>query len=173
MVRKLAGGKATQELAPADTTQAIVDVLNDYRPQLFVTSGHATERDWQIGYAYRNGQFRCDKGQLFGLDTRGRRFLVQSDNAKVFLPVGNCLMGHVDGPDAMALAYMKSASVRQMVGYTVPTWYGYAGWGMLDYFVEQPGRFTLAEAFVANQQALVHRLATYFPGLEKAKAGAP
>jgi hypothetical protein len=32
------------------------------------------------------------------------------------------------------------------IGYTVPTWYGYAGWGCLDFFVEQPGRFTLAEA---------------------------
>jgi len=39
--------------------------------------------------------------------------------------------------------------------YTVPTWYGYAGWGCLDYFLEQPGRYTLAEAFFANTQALV------------------
>ena len=85
--------------------------------------------------------------------------------------MGNCLMGHIDGPDAMALAYMKSAGVCQMIGYTVTTWYGYAGWGMLDYFVEQPGRFTLAEAFVANENALVNRLATYFPGQEKAEAG--
>ena len=170
MVQKLPGGKPRQQHAPADTTRALVDVLNEYRPQLFVTSGHASERDWQIGYGYRNGQFRCEKGQLFGLDTEGHRFPVHSDDPKVFLPVGNCLMGHVDGPDAMALAYMKSAGIRQMIGYTVPTWYGYAGWGMLDYFVEQPGRFSLAEAFVANQQALVHRLATCFPGLEKAKA---
>jgi zinc protease len=42
---------------------------------------------------------------------------------------------------------------------------------MLDYFVEQPGRFTLAEAFFANQQALIHRLVTCFPGLEKAGTG--
>jgi len=61
---------------------------------------------------------------------------------------------------------MKSAGVRQMMGYTVPTWYGYAGWGCLDYFVEQPGRYTLTEAFFANQHATIHRLATKFPGLE-------
>ena len=73
-------------------------------------------------------------------------------------------MGHIDGPDAMALALMNSAGVYQMIGYTVPTWYGYGGWGLLDYFLEQPGRFTLAEAFFANQQALIHRLETYFPG---------
>jgi len=42
----------------------------------------------------------------------------------------------------------------------VPTWFGYAGWGLLDYFVEQPGRYTLCEAFHANQHALVHRLDT-------------
>ncbi|MGA2501489.1 MAG: hypothetical protein ABSH20_27425, partial [Tepidisphaeraceae bacterium] len=57
----------------------------------------------------------------------------------------------------------KSAGVCQMAGYTVPTWYGYAGWGWLDYFVEEPGRYTLAEAYYANQQALIHRLGTYFP----------
>jgi zinc protease len=60
---------------------------------------------------------------------------------------------------------MNSAGVNQMLGYTVNTWYGYAGWGCLDYFVEQPGRFTLAEAFFANQAALIQRLQTYFPEL--------
>jgi zinc protease len=170
MVRKMAGGKPEQQKAPGDTTEAMVDTLNDYRPQLWVTSGHASERDWMLGYRYRNGTFRCQGGQLFGMDTHQHRFDVHSDNPKVFLPVGNCLMGHIDGRDAMALAYMNTAGVRQMIGYTVTSWYGYAGWGMLDYFVEQPGRYTLAEAFVANEAALVHRLATYFPGQEKAKS---
>jgi zinc protease len=55
---------------------------------------------------------------------------------------------------------MNSAGVRQMIGYTVPTWFGYAGWGVLDYFLEQPGRFTLCEAFHANDHALIHRLTT-------------
>jgi zinc protease len=161
MVRKQPGTKPEQYQCPADTTKALVDALS--RCQLFVTSGHATERDWQIGYRYRNGQFRSRAGELFGVDTQGQRFPVHSASPKVYLPVGNCLMGHIDGPDAMALAFMNSAGVYQMMGYTVPTWYGYGGWGLLDYFLEQPGRFTLAEAFFANQQALIHRLETYFP----------
>ena len=164
MARKEPGMKPEQHQCPADTTKALVDALNLYRPQLFVTSGHASERDWQIGFRYRNGQFRSRAGELFGVDTQGQRFPIHSDNPKVYLPVGNCLMGHIDGPDAMALAFMNSAGVYQMMGYTAPTWYGYGGWGMLDYFLEQPGRFTLAEAFFANQQALIHRLETYFPG---------
>ncbi len=76
-------------------------------------------------------------------------------------------MGHIDGPDAMALAFMNSAGVRQMMGYTVPTWYGYGGWGCLDYFVEQPGRYTFVEAFFANQHALIDRLETNFPDLAR------
>jgi zinc protease len=173
MVRKEDGAAAKQEEGPADTTKALVDGLNEYRADLFVTSGHATERDWQIGFRYRNGSFRSEAGKLFGVDTRGERFPIVSPNPKVYLPVGNCLMGHIDGPDAMALAFMNSCGVRQMIGYTVPTWFGYAGWGCLDYFVEQPGRYTFAEAFFANHQALLHRLETEFPKLAKtpAKAG--
>ena len=102
---------------------------------------------------------------LYGVDTQARRFPVHSVNPKVYLPIGNCLMGHIEGPEAMALAFMNSAGVNQMLGYTVNTWYGYAGWGCLDYFVEQPGRFTLAEAFFANEAALIQRLQTYFPEL--------
>ncbi len=162
-------GKEPQELkGPADTTAALVNTLNDYAADLFVTSGHATEHDWQIGYAYRNGQFRCENGVLFGLDTQSKRYPVHSPNPKVYLPIGNCLMGHIDNTNAMALAWMNSGGVNQMIGYTVTTWYGYAGWGCLDYFVEQPGRYTFTEAFFANQAALMHRLLTYFPGLAQA-----
>jgi len=158
MVRKRSGGKPVEEKGPNDTTKALVDTLNEYHADLFVTSGHATERDWQIGFAYRNGSFRSKAGKLVGHDTHGKTHPINSTNPKVYLPIGNCLMGHVDGPDAMALAWMNSAGVYQMIGYTVPTWFGYAGWGCLDYFVEQPGRYTFIEAFLANHHALIHRL---------------
>jgi len=164
VIRKT-GSQPAVSRGPDDSTGSIVKVLNDEKPDLFVTSGHATERDWQIGFRYRGGQLRCADGTLFGLDLAKTRHPVASPNPKVYLAVGNCLMGHFDGKDAMAAAFLNSGGVQQMVGYTVNTWYGYGGWGLLDYFVEQPGRFTLAEAFFANEQALVHRLATYFPAL--------
>lgn len=167
MARKEAGGEAKQERGPDDTTLALAESLTDYKAELFVTSGHATERDWQIGFRYRNGSFRSKDGELFGVDTAGQKFPIHSNNPRVYLPIGNCLMGHIDGPDAMALAFMNSAGVRQMIGYTVLTWYGYSGWGCLDYFVEQPGRYTFAEAFIANQHALVERLETIFPELAR------
>ena len=173
MVRKKPGGKPIEGQGPEDTTEALADTLNNYNAQLFVTSGHATERGWQIGFTYRNGFFKCSDGNLFGVDTKGRRIEIQSPDPKVYMPIGNCLMGHIDSQDAMALAWLKSAGVRQMLGYTVPTWYGYAGWGCLDYFVEQPGRFSFSEAYFANQHALIHRLETCFPEIARVELKDP
>ncbi|MGC8886176.1 MAG: hypothetical protein ACP5MG_03350 [Verrucomicrobiia bacterium] len=148
-------GETPREIStPIDTTRLLVGELNGVA-DMFVTSGHATERDWQIGYSYKNGSFRSEAGLLYGIDTTGRKFEIKSLHPRVYLPVGNCLMGHIDSSNAMALAWMKSAGVVQMLGYTVPTWFGYMGWGVLDYFAEQPGRFTFSEAFFANQQALI------------------
>jgi zinc protease len=172
IVRKEKGGDAKTLKGPDDTTQALVDALNVERAAMFVTSGHATERDWMIGFRYRNGSFRHEQGRLFGLDTQGKRFPIDSPNPKIYLPVGNCLMGHIDRADCMATAWMNSAGVMQMFGYTVPTWYGYMGWGVLDYFLEQPGRYTLTEAFFANHHALTQRLATCFPEMLEAATDA-
>jgi zinc protease len=157
-VQKRFGEPAQQTQGPDDTTQALADVLRDYQPDLFITSGHATEADWQIGFRYANGQFKSRSGQMFGYDSQRRKIEIESNNTKVYLPIGNCLMGNMNGADSMALAWMNDVGVKQMLGYTKPTWYGYMGWGVLDYFVEQPGRFTLTEAFFANNHALVHRL---------------
>ncbi len=167
------GGAVVESTGPDDTTRALAELLTGYKSQLFVTSGHATERDWQIGFRYRNGYFKSEGGTLYGHPTGGGRFAIQAPEPKVYLPIGNCLMGHIDGADAMALAWMHSAGVRQMAGYTVPTWYGYAGWGCLDYFVEQPGRYSLNEAFFANQHALVHRLGEGFPELAGSALSSP
>ena len=160
MVMKKPGGDPKVSQVDQDTTRPLVDLLNTYKSDLFITSGHATERNWQIGYRYKNGYFISRSGTLIGRDMQGREHLVDSPNPKVYLPIGNCLMSHIKGADSMALAWMNSAGVRQMVGYTVETWFGYGGWGLLDYFLEQPGRYTMAEANHVNHLALLHKLAT-------------
>ena len=157
-ITKKPDGQVIELSGPDDTTQPLVDILNHYQPDLFITSGHATEREWNIGFRFRSGQFKCANGRLYGLDTKNVKHEIDSPNPKVYMPIGNCLMGHLKDKDAMALAWMNSAGVKQMIGYTIPTGYGYAGWGCLDYFVEQPGRYTFVEAFMANQHALIHRM---------------
>ncbi|MBN1846651.1 MAG: hypothetical protein JW810_13280 [Sedimentisphaerales bacterium] len=159
MWEKTGDGCVTQKSCPTDTTTLLVEGLNQYRPDVFYTSGHATERDWMIGYGYRNGVFRCQDGQLYGQDTEKARHDVHSPNPKVFLGVGNCLIAHIPDRQCLALALMHSAGVYQMIGYTVPTGYGFGGWGVKDYFSElQAGRFTLAQAHYVNNLALVYCL---------------
>jgi zinc protease len=170
-VTKEQGGDIKDIQLPQDTTSRFVRELNEGKPDLFVTSGHATERDLQLGFRYRNGVFRCKNGTLFGSDLSGKRHAVNSPNPKVYMPIGNCLMGHLDGPDSMAAAFLESAGVRQMMGYVEVTWYGYMGWGCLDYFIEQPGRYSFTEAFFANHHALIHRLETCFPSKKKLGSG--
>lgn len=154
------GGEPRKVLCPDDTTQSLADELAR-GCDLFQTSGHATFRDWQIGYSYPNGQFRCKEGQLLGIDRAGKVIPINSPSPKVYSALGNCLMGRIPDRDAMALAFMHTGGVHQMVGYTVSTWYGYGGWGVHDYF--WTGRWTYAESFFLNHQALLLRLESQFP----------
>lgn len=163
MWEKAAGGAAAKKACPDDTTATLVAELNDRAPDIFLTSGHATFRDWQIGYSYRNGQFRCEHGTLFGLDLAGKRYDVRSPNPKVYSPHGNCLMGQIADRESMALAWMHSAGVYQMFGYVVSTWFGYGGFGVLNYFVNLRGQHTFAESFYLNHQSLLARLESEYP----------
>jgi hypothetical protein len=154
------GGEATRKECAPDTTRALVAELNggcDY----FLTSGHATDRDWQIGFSYRNGQFRCSGGQLFGLDLEDRRHDVKATGPRIYSAAGNCLMGRIVDRDSMALAWIHSAGVDQMTGYVVSTWCGHGGWGVNDYFYL--GIHSFAESFFLNNQSIVHRLESRFP----------
>ena len=159
MWQKKPDGIIERKSCATDTTKMIVDALNHYKPDVFITSGHATERNWTIGYSYSNGQFCCKDGQLYGLDTKGTRYDINSPNPKVHLAVGNCLIANIPDRQCMALALMHTAGIYQMIGYTVPTGYGYGGWGVKDYFSElQAGRFTLAQAHYVNNLALIYEL---------------
>jgi len=161
---KKPGGKAEKRNdGPTDSTQNIVAYLNRAQPDLFLTSGHATEHDWQLGYSYRNGQFVCGNGMLFGQDRRRRLFLIDSPNPKVYLAAGNCLIGHIEDTSSMALGWLGSGGAVQMVGYTVSTWFGAMGWGTRDLLMDLPGRHDLAEAFYFSNQDIVYRLHKEFP----------
>lgn len=150
---------AVQGQGAADSTESIAQRLNAGDTDCFITSGHATEDVWQPGYRYRNGTFIHRDGVLVGKALDGKLHEVHSANPKVYLAIGNCLMGNVPKKaDCMALAWMNTGGALQMVGYVEPTWFGYAGWGVLDYFVEQPGRFSLSEAWLANHHALLWNL---------------
>ncbi len=153
----------------ADSTESIAKRLNEADTDCFITSGHASETQWEPGYRYRNGIFTHRDGVLVGKSLDGKIHEVRSPNPKVYLAVGNCLIGNVPKKeDCMALAWLNTGGALQMLGYVEPTWYGYAGWGVLDYFVEQPGRFNVSEARLANHHALLWTLGEAKAGRLKA-----
>lgn len=143
---------------PSDPTETMVNHLNSNKIDLMLTSGHATEKDWQIGFRYPAGCFTLCKASeentLIGQKLDKTPLKIQSSNPKVYLGCGNCLIGNIKEPSCMALAWMKSGSAVQFAGYTVPTWFGFAGWGLLKYFLQIPGTFSLSEAYFANLQIL-------------------
>lgn len=142
---------------PPDATKDIVEELNRNIYDFVVTSGHATEHDWQIGYTFKSGQLRHENGRLYGLDTEGNKYYVNSPNPKVYLPAGNCLIAHIDGKDCMATSWIHSGGVYQFYGYTVPTWYGFGGWNIMWFTAGAGDYLTFAEAaFFANQNLLLH-----------------
>jgi zinc protease len=163
---KQAGGKTVFDAsAPVDSTKALVDAMNDFKPDAFYTSGHGNIDSWQIGYNYRDGFFFSQAGKLFGLDTKKRIFPIHSPNTKVYLPCGNCLIGRIQNRNAFSLAMMHSAGVSQMFGYIVPTFNGYMGWGVDVYFAGMRNRYSLSESFFNAEQALIHKLKASYPKL--------
>jgi hypothetical protein len=149
--------------SPADSTKDLVTAFNEFKPDIFYTSGHGTEHGWQIGYNYKDGFFQCRDGTLYGKDTQGKEYPIHSPNVKVYMPVGNCLVGHIPRKDCFALALMHTGGVYQMFGYTAVTFFGYMGWGIDPYFSGMRDRYTLAQSFFCNNQALVHELVTTYP----------
>ncbi len=157
---KRKGGKPEKIDVAPDPAKHFSEAFNTQPPDLFQTSGHATTKDWQICYNIPGGSFRCKEGQLFALGTNGKRHDIHSPHPKIYMPMGNCLIGHIPDRDCMATAWMHSGGVLQMFGYTAVTFHGYMGWGIKTYFNNQ---YTLAESFFFNNQALVWELQKLFP----------
>ena len=149
-------GRANEKAATnGNVAKALADAFNSVRIDYFVTSGHASERNWQIVY-------NQNKGSLVHTANAGLRFLepggkkgydLTRASLKVYLGAGNCLIGHVNSRVCMATAWMHSAGVEQFAGYTVPSWYGFMGWGVKGLFEE--GRHSLPEArYLENERLL-------------------
>lgn len=219
---------------PPDATQLLREEIESPATDMIVTSGHARESEWNLGFRFPGGQFRPGPtgelrafgvGQAIGPDaihpdpvdvstsvasnsnsTRASAETpadaaeapeaaeaVQAIEAeglaraegtevkatgkpKVYSAAGNCLMGHVNSEHCMALAWFRSCDVRQMVGYTVPTWFGFAGWGVHRYLWGNVGSLDFSSSYFANQQALELRLVQLTRTVETAQAtlsGAP
>lgn len=176
---KMPGKESKEVEGPKDTTEQYVKALNSNKVDIVSSSGHATERDWQMGYSYKNGQiviaslikrmsepvqknyqailanpqYGKTVSKLFGVDTSDNVHAITTNNPKIYYAVGNCLIGHVNGEDCMLLGWIHHGAVQFFGHVGVQTRSCYA-WGITEYFLRLQGRFTFAEAVWLNQQAL-------------------
>lgn len=140
------------------------DYYAKYDPDVLFTASHATERNLEMPFSC--GNIMCKDGKLYADFPDGPKDLVESGKTRVYLPIGNCLIGNVNRTrESMAPAFMNSAHVGLMIGYVVETWYGRNGWGGLCYLMNNPGRYTVPEAFYLNQQDMLFQLREMAPEL--------
>ena len=169
-VKEIGGVIDNRTDGPLDDTEPLAEELNRGLYQLFVTSGHASEYNWQLHWPDPDGEgfFYADNGQLYAIDHNGTRFDINNPNPIVYWAPGNCLIGRIAGSQSIALGWLGSGGALQLCGYVVPTWYGYMGWGMSDYFLKLQGRFSFAESFFLTNQALIFDQLKSTPGTDPA-----
>lgn len=163
---KLADGKVVDHTT-LDEPAALkwANFFNAVKPELLVTSSHGFQNGFETPFG--SGFLLVRNGTLVPLDRPGGKpiapELPASPNPKVFFPVGNCLVGHCDGPNSMVCTTMGQLGVRQLAGYTVVTWFGRGGWDMLSTWQSLPGRNNFTEAFFINQTRMIADLAKLCP----------
>jgi hypothetical protein len=157
---------------PTDCTDSLVSHLNEGWVDLMVTSGHASQKDWQLHYPDPDseGFFRAENGRLYGDPFQGDTLWIDSPNDKIYWAPGNCLIGQIPWgyEDCMVIGWLASGSARQYSGYTRVTWYGYMGWGISEYLLHLQGQWSYAEAVYLNNQALLYDLIRGTPGTDSA-----
>lgn len=176
------------------------DFLDEHQPQLLVTSGHATQYNLEMSWGQglivcEGGRFRVLRrdqlpgfarflsGAMFAGDEADLARFVRSCKApdlppardpRVWIGAGNCLLGDVlRSPNTMTPTALGAGGFRQLVGYTVPTWFGKMGWGVLGRFFGSGGQLTLAEAFFLTNQEMLDASARRNPELLKVNFDAP
>lgn len=152
----------TYRIPPEDILRKFYDLYAEYDPDLIVTAAHATEKNLEMPFSL--GNIKAKNGTLYADFPDQPQNLKESGKRKVYLPIGNCLIGNVNRTkESMAIAWMNSGNAATMVGYVVTTWHGRNGWGGLKYWLTTPGRYTLAEAMYLNQQDFLYQMNEWDP----------
>ncbi len=175
------GKEPAWKKGPLDTTAAFVREIDSGKADMVVTSGHATEHGWHMGYGYRSGvlipaadivrmpkkarenlekakkknpkTWAKDPPALLGIDTKGGVHPVFARNPKIYFSPGNCLIARVDGRNCMVLSWIHQGAL-QFFGHVGLQTHSCHAWGIVDYFLKLQGRFTFAESAWLNQQVL-------------------
>ena len=191
------GGQPQKTKHDSASAEGLTPLLENFwsekEPELFVTSGHATQYNLEISwgqglitcyanrfYALRHDQLKEFARFLHGIVFDGNEqdlvdyiqkcqapALKISTSPKVWVGAGNCLLGDVNrSRNTMAVTALSAGGFNQLVGYTVTTWFGRMGWGTLGKF-QGPQHITLAEAFFMSNQSILDECVQQYPQLLK------
>lgn len=185
-------GKKTREENPEGMAFLFNEKWQEINPQMIISSSHATQYNLEMPFskgliASMNGRFhilRQDQLREFAQFLRGVTFegsekdlknFIEKSNApqmplseepKVWIAAGNCLFGDArNSSNSMVVTAIGSANCKQVIGYTVPTWYGKGGWGTLGQFFDNTAGIPLAQAWYLNNQLILHNTLNSYPEL--------
>lgn len=165
--------------------------LSDKAPQIIITSSHATQYNLEMPFSKglifpadnrfyqlplpQMREFGPVLAQAMNGQSGAMRLLAKTLNAqeikpdntpRVWLAAGNCLLGDAAHTNqSMAVTALSSYTCNQLIGYTVPSWYGAGGWGTLSTFFDNTDGTTLAEAWFLNNQFILHDTLSISPEL--------
>ena len=165
--------------------------LANANAQMVVTSSHATQFNLEMPFSRglifpANNRFymlsspnmrdfmtplsQALRGRTEGLaalaETLGCPAIEPDGTTRVWIAAGNCLFGDAHSTNqSMAITALSAYTCNQVVGYTVPSWYGAGGWGTLGTFVGVEENTTLAQAWYLNNQFILHNTTKIDPRL--------
>lgn len=168
-------GEKTTLPEGGEIVELFAEKFAEINPQYLLSASHATEFNLEMPFsrgliAPAKGKFYCFKNSDMPAFRRviGRpeqvvayaknadlTVLKATDDPKIWIAAGNCLFGDVlRSPDSVAATLLSDYGVRQLVGYTVPTWYG-VGWDVHGNFFNGHQDVSVGQAwFFANQRSL-------------------
>ena len=165
-VERTAGGAPTEILGDPVTADDFARAFDRLKPDLLVTSGRTNEERWMIGYTFDGGRVVvAEDGSLRARTPEGEEFPIEAEGPMAMLGAGSCLLGYVPRAGVLPMRFVDHAGARQIVGYCSTTWHGAGGWDLYRRFLDEPGRYTLAENTWLAQQDLVRRFHESFPGM--------
>lgn len=149
------------------------------RPQFLMSASHATEYNLEMPFGEgliasagtdfylvpkkKLGYFAANLGNeanmLKFFEDEKLKKLPEVPNDKVWIASGNCLFGDVlRSPRSMAVTSISVGGVKQLVGYTVPSWFGEGGWGTSTKFFDGHQAVSVGQAWFFNNQILLNNL---------------
>lgn len=172
-----------REVSRDGLVNLFADELENGKPQLVVSSSHATQVNLEMPYSKglifpAKNRYYCatlpvmqevvrqgiapaiSQGKVGGLVKAARelkcREIKPDGQTRVWLASGNCLFGDAMGTrNSMAVTALSAYTCNQVIGYTVPSWYGKGGWGTLSMYFDNTAGTTLAEAWFLNNQFIL------------------